>query len=210
MGPTGICCIASVLLIASAADEKHESPPALTCDVAKQPNGLINYELSRLPSSPSCRPNWETVNKTVIVSEAFTFDQQLVQNVTKQSVFLKECHGYLHYRENCEGVFKEAHCRVNCSRLLDSGVHPTTLNSTSGNSTSVNSTLACFFGSWCPEQWLTIFLAVLAVIVILIASVFVVPYLCKLFKCIRRKSAATTASCTPANEQIKVELVTLV
>ncbi|XP_078114379.1 uncharacterized protein LOC144523005 isoform X1 [Sander vitreus] len=211
----GIFCFVFPTIATAASTE---TPSALTCNVTKQ-DGFYVYQLSQAPnlsnSMPWCGTSWEQWNKTVIVhtqnGQDPVFDINLVQNLTDWSVTLKHCHDYLRYRKYCETV-EEAVCNVNCSAVLDriptTGESPRFLNyftavcgfRSSLKGAAVNPTLICFTENWCPS--LLVLCLCVGIFPVLGVTVFGVWYCWKTGKCRRRESAESSASYTPAKNQI--------
>ncbi|XP_049910371.1 uncharacterized protein LOC126396387 [Epinephelus moara] len=182
------CALADLMVAVAAVESQH----TLTCNVTQLHDGSFRYQLSRPSNSAQCETCWEDHNKTVIALD-FDFDRKLVQNLTDQFIILKECKDYLHYTKACK-VWEEAHCRVNCTRLLSLKDPP--LN-------TVNSTLFCITESWCPEK-LTFGLGI-AGIVLLLSGISMVLYCRNRCKCRGREVTAMRASYTPATLQIQRE-----
>ncbi|XP_033477113.1 uncharacterized protein LOC117253646 isoform X1 [Epinephelus lanceolatus] len=180
--------LADLMVAVAAAESQH----ALTCNVTQLHDGSFRYQLSRPSNSTKCETCWEDHNKTVIALD-FDFDRKLVQNLTDQFIILKECKDYLHYTKACK-VWEEAHCKVNCTRLLSLKDPP--LN-------TVNSTLFCITESWCLTQ-LNFGLGI-AGIVLLLSGISVVLYCWNRCKCRGREFTAMRASYTPATLQIQRE-----
>ncbi|XP_029284758.1 uncharacterized protein LOC115006607 [Cottoperca gobio] len=176
------------------------SPSALTCDVTQQPNGLYLYQLSRAPSSSNCSTCWE--DREEIIARDSKFNKP-VQFLTNQSITLNECKDYLHYTQDCTSTsatprthskalgFEEAHCKINCSHLMDP------------LSTPVNSTLSV------PRQNHVHdgigYSLVVVVVVGVVVGVVVVVLGVLFYKRKRKESLDNRVSYTPAIGQINIE-----
>ncbi|XP_018532109.1 uncharacterized protein LOC108883442 isoform X2 [Lates calcarifer] len=170
-------------------------PPAaaaspLSCSVTPQPDGSFRYQVSQPPRSSRCETLWERENRTVLALNS-RFVPHLVQNLTEQSITLRDCLDFLYYRVDCPPVgvdWEETNCSMNCSRFSHLDFHPP-----AGN---------CFFGSWCPDELTAALIigAPAAAVVLALTVCFVVS------KRRNRTGAVTlTASYTSVNEQVKME-----
>ncbi|GLD69397.1 uncharacterized protein AKAME5_002071000 [Lates japonicus] len=127
--------------------------------------------------------------KRTVLALNSRFVPHLVQNLTEQSITLRDCLDFLYYRVDCPPVgvdWEETKCTMNCSRFSHPDFHPP-----AGN---------CFFGSWCPDELTAALLigAPAAAIVLALIICFVVS------KHRNRTRAVTlTASYTSVNEQVE-------
>ncbi|XP_018532098.1 uncharacterized protein LOC108883442 isoform X1 [Lates calcarifer] len=191
-------------------------PPAaaaspLSCSVTPQPDGSFRYQVSQPPRSSRCETLWERENTTcraavslwsssdrlsvvfqrTVLALNSRFVPHLVQNLTEQSITLRDCLDFLYYRVDCPPVgvdWEETNCSMNCSRFSHLDFHPP-----AGN---------CFFGSWCPDELTAALIigAPAAAVVLALTVCFVVS------KRRNRTGAVTlTASYTSVNEQVKME-----
>ncbi|GLD68990.1 uncharacterized protein AKAME5_002030300 [Lates japonicus] len=83
-------------------------PPAaaaspLSCSVTPQPDGSFRYQVSQPPRSSRCETLWERENRTVLALNS-RFVPHLVQNLTEQSITLRDCLDFLYYRVDCPPV----------------------------------------------------------------------------------------------------------
>ncbi|XP_076583435.1 uncharacterized protein LOC143318817 [Chaetodon auriga] len=180
---TVVSLLVRLMFAAAAAESQSE----LTCEVKRLSDGSFLYKLSEPLRSTNCETCWETETKDVIARSPPQKMTDPVLNVTSQCITLKRCVDHLDYIEDCiPKDVREAHCRVNCSLLMNSTDQPT----------NVNSTQTCLFGSWCPDP-LTFWISSS----ILIAAGAVCLGLWRTGRCNRRESAAKIISYTPANGQ---------
>ncbi|XP_042339729.1 uncharacterized protein LOC121941076 isoform X1 [Plectropomus leopardus] len=169
-------------------DAAAEPQIALTCNVTQQA-GFFHYQLSRPSNLSQCNTLcWEDQSRNVLARDS-NFNPELVKNLTNQSIILKNCSDYLRFTKDCK-VWEEAHCRVNCSLLLD-------LKDPLPN--TVNSTFICITRTVCTSPrifWLCI-TAVILLVVFVLGGLFI-------GRC-RRRSAVMRVSYAPANQQIQIE-----
>ncbi|AWP10435.1 Hypothetical protein SMAX5B_009220 [Scophthalmus maximus] len=55
----------------------------------------------------------------IVIAHIRSQNETLVQAQTNQSILMKDCWDFLHYHKDCHGVYEDADCSVNCSRLSD-------------------------------------------------------------------------------------------
>lgn len=180
---TSVVCLGLLAVVSS-------SP--LNCSVTREPDGAFKYQLSQ-PHRSTCYISWEDHTK-IVIAHIRSQNETLVQAQTNQSILMKDCWDFLHYHKDCHGVYEDADCSVNCSRLSDpEAPRPRHENQ------------ICFTQQFCRDQvfWLRLIGIVFAVVVV-VAVAAVVIYQCVQKR--RRRTQLDQVSNTRVAEEVKILL----